>query len=907
MATKVSTLYSELWKELSHEDRSALTRAVGIQDSDPAAIVSQLSDRDAILRRTADLSDEHEQLLYEVCFESGLYIETFDPEFEAELRFLFDAGLILPTIQEGVPSWVAPLEVRTALAEPDDLVDADLALTLYFSDDESLDSLVRSHQLTIAPDSSRLERIEAIAHGLLDPEHLEQLLESLTASAHKLLSWLIQHDGPVTQSDAMDWVIAHSDHDISMSTAVLEVLHRLGLIQSQYTEGLRLWTIASDMRSALLPILTAGFNQPAANAWTQLREGGQPSFRDTFPRGAAGSPLLHARYRLVRCISQGIEEHSQLDALLREFFIYDAHQQTAGALASYQLDVQTPDAFARHMLRVWTGSLDDVFTRALIAAFEGDAHVIARWIGQNPAGPDDEGGNGFARQLWLEMLVQFRGIVIASLGCLSAGVWYQLDHLANYLVAAYRRTVWQYGRYRLFSPEFPYAALPVGTEDIQPAHLHALRHALDLLMEHFFEVIGAAQRDPSGELFIVNTEAFRVFRESDLHFDGLWEAAEAMLDEDIDLWLPLPGEQGPQPIASPSLKWHADGSLSIPADAPLSDLVRIAEWGTPHWEGPNFRFTFESASFLEDTDPEDLEEFLVWLVVRAESSLPDVFRSLVPLSYAEADESYESVLVVAEGYVTPLLHALEAWGESPSLAIMEELRSWGRVLEGMLLRNLKENVEAQVYDSSLLRHVGILLGELRSTDAVPLLLHVFLHCTDDRQEGALGMTLARIGAPALNPLRKTLYDQNADTDKRLATAGVLTSIGVLHPHLKDVIFQHFRLIIRDEDTRDDVATILAVYAADLGHMETDTVIRGLQHEGRWVDEVMPFEDALWTAAISPCNWGHPTYAGPLAQVFPNVWESEEVLRAAGIDEVMRGSSVEQATVLGRPGGWRRRT
>lgn len=907
MATKVSTRYSELWKELSKEDRSALARTKGIQDSDEAALVSQLSDHDSILERTSGLSDEDAQLLHEVCFESGVFVETLDPDFDAQLRALFEVGLVLPTTLDGAPTWVAPLEVRTALAEPDDLADADLALILYFYDEESLSGLVRSHQLTIAPGSTPLERIEAIAHGLLDPDHLEQLIESLMPSALKLLSWLIQHDGPVAQSDAMEWVIEHSDYDISMSGAVLAVLDRLGLIQQHQTEDLRLWIIASDLRLALLPILTAGFNDPAANAWTQLREGGQPSFRDTFPRGAAGAPLTHARYRLIRCISQGVEEHSHLDQLLREFFIYDEHQQTAGALASYQLDVQTPDAFARHMLRVWTGSLDDAFTRALIAAFEGDAHVIARWIGQNPATPDDEGGEGFARQLWLEILVQFRGIVLASLGCLSAGVWYQLDHLKTYVVTAFRRTVWQYGRYRLFSPEFPYAALPVGTEDIQPAHHYALRHALDLLFERFFEVIGAAQRDPSGELFIVNSEAFRVFRESDLHFDGLWEAAEAILDEDIDLWLPLPSEQGTRFIASPSLQWEPDGSLLIPSDAPLSDLVRIAEWGTPHWEGAHFRFTFESASFLENAEPADIEEFLVWLVVRAECSLPDVFRSLVPLSYANADESYDAVLALAEGYVTPLLHALEAWGESPSLAIMEELRSWGTVLESMLFVYLQESVDANQVESPLLRHSAILLGELRSVQSVPWLLTAFQKCTDDRQEGALGMTLARIGAPALNPLRKMLYDQSEDTDKRLATAGVLTSIGVLHPHLKHMIFQHFRLIIRDEDTRDDVATILAVYAADLGHLDTDDVIRTLQHEGRWVDEVMPFEDALWTAAISPCNWGHPTYAGPLAQAFPNVWESEEVVRAAGIDEVMRGSSVEQATVLGRPSGWRRRT
>src|SRR5699024_3256683 len=119
----------------------------------------------------------------------------------------------------------------------------------------------------------------------------------------------------------------------------LTVLERLGFIHPFYSNALRMWSIASDLRAALLPLLTLVFNQPAADAWAALRESAQPSFRDIFPRGSAGSPLYHARFRLLRAISKGMDPAEKLDQLLREFFVFDETQQTGGALSSYQLDV----------------------------------------------------------------------------------------------------------------------------------------------------------------------------------------------------------------------------------------------------------------------------------------------------------------------------------------------------------------------------------------------------------------------------------------------------------------------------------------------------------------------------------------------------------------------------------------
>lgn len=872
-------------------------------DADAETLIAQLSDEKSIRRRADSLSEEQFHLLFEVCFEAGLLFETTDPDYELLLEEIFAAGLIFPQAIDAPPGWVAPLEVRIALADPNELADADLPLLLYFYDDDELIDLARSHNIPLSDDLDALDRAERVALGILDPSHLEPLIASLTPAALSLLLWLIQHDGPVPNQTVDAWIADEDVREEELTPAATTVLLRLGLVQQIVSDELKLVMIPSDLRIQLVPLLTTVFDQPAAAAWVTLRDAAQPSFRDAFPRGAAGSPLVAARYRLMHCVANGPDEDNRIDRLLEEFFLYDAKKKTAAELASYHLDVDSPDAFARHILRVWAGSLDDSYTRALIAAFDGNSHAIAQWLVERPFAPDEE---AFERQLWLETLIQLRGLLMISLGCLSAGAWYSMEYLSDLMVTIYRRTLWQYGRYRLFADDFPHDALPVGTEEVQAIHREELGEVIRGIFELLLEPIGAAQRDASGTLFMVNNEAFRVFRETDHGFEGLWEAAEAIFSEDSDLWLPLPGEVGISLRGLPVIEWKKDGSLVLPVHAPIGDFIRLAEWGTPRWEGDVFRFEFDETSFSAEEDVDDLDELLVWLVVRSEQTLPDSFRALVPLSNTDADQSYEQVVRLSHGYVAEIYSALDAWVEAPSLALMEELRSWGDSLESFLLEQLSTFVEEEDFEAPLLRHVAVLLGELASEHALPMLLTAFRRCDDERQEGGIGMAIARIGSAAVPALTRFLYDPALDMEKRLAVAGVLTSIGALHPQCSDAVFQELRRLVRDEEVGDDVATILCAYVADLGHPGGDSLIRELRDQGRWFEEALPFDDALWTAAVSPSLWGHPIYAGPLAQVFPNAWESEEVLRAAGIDEVIRDSSVAQATVLGRTGGWRRR-
>lgn len=903
MASFGSTRIATVWPLLRDEDREILSLIFAEDAGDDDQMIAFLANPTSIRARANALTLDQRVLLDEVLFESGLLYETVDEDGQDALLDLYRVGLIVPLRTSDSLAWYAPFEVRQELIAEEELGEADLAVLLFSYDDDELTALQRIHQVEVPDDADRVERVERIAMDMLDGQHVEELLASLQPASQSLILWLIQHDGPVAEHVVENWVDEENERDDEAMSPTIRVLIRIGIVQTIDFHDVSLLTIASDLRAILLPLLSTHFDAATSAAWMQLRDDTFPGFRDAFPRGYGGSPLISARYRLLRAVAYGPDEDDPLDRILQEFFLFDNAKQTAGELASYHLDVQTPDAFGRHILRIWAGSVDDTYTRRLIAAVGGDTTRIATWLNDHRATPDE---TAFEHQLWIETLVHIRGLLLLCMGSLSSGSWFSIAKLTDLLISLYRRTIWQYGRFRLFSEAFPWEALPVGTEDITDEHVAALQDVVQMLFQELFEPIGAAQRDATGELFLVNNEAFRNFRDRDPGFDGVWDAAETILGDDIDLWLPLPIEPGLSVRPPAPVVLSEDGNVALPINAPIGDLVRLAEWASPFWDGANFRFIFDDEAFgPEDTD-EDIDELLVWLVVRSGTTLPDTLRSRVPVTTSAADQSVPQVIQAARKYVSQGYHALDAWAEAPALSLMEELRSWGPALEEFLIAEQRAYVIDEAWDDPRLRHIAVLLGEIHATNAVPLLLQVFVRAESDATEGAVGMALARMAAPAMAPLLKLFHQPLLDVEKRLAVAGVLSSIAVLHPKYAASIFQELRRLSRDEELGDDVATILCAHAAEMGHPEAEDMIREVRDQGRWVEETLAFDDALWIASVSPAIWGHPIYAAALAQVFPNGWESEEVVRVSGVETMMAESDVEQDDVLGRPGGWRRR-
>ena len=887
---------------LTEDERSQLVAALTGHPAgddggmDDEVLTAHLSDPSGIRARADRLDPELRERLDELVYEITFFAT--DAEDVEPLQVLMRAGLALPTHEEGLDdAWIVPLEVRAALLDEDGIAEADLALLLLQLGDEELDGLAQLHDVSDEDIEDGMELAVRIAEQLLDSSRLQEIHASLQPASASLLLWLFQHDAPVPRAAVEERATQFEEG----RGAGERVLVRLGLVHEVELAGTQMLMIPRDLRYELAPLLSDHFNQQCSAAWMLLKQDGVPSFRDVFPRGYGGNSVVSARYRLARALYLGPDEHDPMDLLLAEFFVYDPDTLQSGELAAYHLDVSGPDAFARNVLRIWSSSLEDIYTRRMIAAFGGDAGRICAWLRARLT-PGDE--PSFEYQVWTEALTQLRSQLLMALSVLPPGHWYPVERLAQLLVALYRRTIWQYGRFHLFADDFPRDALPDGTQDLTPARGDDILAMCSWLLGNLFEPLGATQPDGSGQLFMVNTEAFRTVRDRDGGFDAVWDAAEAVLNEDADLWLPMPVDVGVRSGGLAPLRWD-DDDLLLPLDAHVHDLNRLAQWAQPVMEGQELRLLFDAETLREDAAANELEELLLWLRARTGAELPSGFRSLVPLVTCTADGSPEQVHQAARARAAAALETVETWAETPALSVMEDLRSWGTAAGEVVLERLGALLAEGDRRDPVLRHLAVLCGELCLVDAVPDLTRLLIEASDESLEGAAAMALARIGEPSMRGLVRLVQHAPADINKRLAAHATLSSLAVLHPHLATRVIAEMRRFLRDEEIGEEATTIAAVHLAETGHPEAEQQVLQIKEQGRWLDEVVPFDEVMWLIGFAPSVWGHPMYANPIAQVFPNGWESDELVRIAGIDELMAESGVDRDEVLGDARRWKR--
>jgi hypothetical protein len=165
-------------------------------------------------------------------------------------------------------------------------------------------------------------------------------------------------------------------------------------------------------------------------------------------------------------------------------------------------------------------------------------------------------------------------------------------------------------------------------------------------------------------------------------------------------------------------------------------------------------------------------------------------------------------------------------------------------------------------------------------------------------EGICAMALARIGGAAADPLVSTLENPTADPDLRMVCAGALSAMAVLHPTLNPSIASRFETVIQSLE-EPDLATIVAISLAETGSPHTEPLLYALRDQGLWVEEMMPFDEILWISSLSPAVWGHPFFAAPIAHLYPTESESARMRAAAGVDELLAASGVNEESLLGR--------
>lgn len=143
-----------------------------------------------------------------------------------------------------------------------------------------------------------------------------------------------------------------------------------------------------------------------------------------------------------------------------------------------------------------------------------------------------------------------------------------------------------------------------------------------------------------------------------------------------------------------------------------------------------------------------------------------------------------------------------------------------RLVEDDVLRDLpwdeQENVPPQVYAQV---HAWRALAQMGAVEAIPALIGL-LHFVDDDDDDYVGeeipIMLGKLGAPAIQPCREYLADQNHNEFARISAGHALAEIGTQHPETRDACVQ--ALISTLEDYQNDNETVNAFtlsYLADL--------------------------------------------------------------------------------------------
>ncbi|MFT6396888.1 MAG: hypothetical protein ACJAYU_001632 [Bradymonadia bacterium] len=628
------------------------------------------------------------------------------------------------------------------------------------------------------------------------------------------------------------------------------------------------------------PLIEASLTARCRSLYETLREEALPAFRDIFPHGYGGNPLVAARSRLLRGFIAGPDPADLLDRVLTVFRVLD-NEEGIGELASTHLDTATPDRFAQECLRSWLGSLDDEFTRVLVAPFGGDSIALADWILSDDK-PTDSGQ--MDAEDWSAFLYDLRANLLFVLSVLPPGHWFPLTSLARWFASIYRRLLWHAGGFHGVDDELPRHALPLPGVEVTHEEETRLYDALVTIFAEFFEPIGSVRMDTTSERFMTNPEALRLFRDGDPGFDTLWTDAETVVGDDIELWLPVPSSWGVRSSGIAWLRWVGDYVIEIGPDAHVQDLLTLALFAAPLFGvGPQqFMFTEESLSRGVELGG-DLEAFALWLQVRTGTSEEPLYKMLLGDTPPSTEPLVDSVELVVR-----LLSSIEEWApDLPPLTLIEEIRSWGDAAVGVLHDRFAALVAAGDWENPRLPHYAVLLGELGAVIAVPLLLRTLGYGQSEPAEGSAAMALARIGPAAHEGLDALIGNVTATPDKRLLAAGALSSLAVLHPTFCEQCVQSLKKPLAEvEELPEDIPSLLGIFIAETGHRHAESLLHEMRDQGLWLDSVMPFDEALWIAGLSPAVWGHPVFGAPLAYLFPPLSEAER-RRDSATDEPVR--------------------
>ena len=861
MISTVTMRMSGLLAATPASRRSSIESQCGTSDPE------LLADADRIRERCTRLGDEGRASLDDMlAFDPG-FIELSVPE-TAILEELLALALVIEVLEDSGARLLIPVEVRIALLNDRAALSAPIVALLGGWESDDLQALADLHGLEVDAADDTVEAAVELAEALTDVERLDGLFDSLPPATKRLVHWFCEVETPVPAEKASSMAARFAELAGDGGSGE-KVLVRLGVAHEVELESDALVVVPPDVREALRPLIETSLTDRCRSLYESLRDDALPAFRDIFPHGYGGNPLVAARGRLLRAALVGPDPRDLLDRVLTVFRVLD-NDDGVGELASLHLDTATPDRFAQECLRSWLGSLDDEFTRVLVAPFGGDSIVLADWI-LGGSGPSEDALSD--AEDWTAFLYDLRANLLFVLAVLQPGHWFSLTALARWFAGIYRRLLWHAGGFHGVGEELPRHALPLPGVEVTHEEETRLYDAMVTIFSEFLEPIGAVRMDATAERFMTNPEALRLFRDGDAGFDTLWTDAESVVGDDIELWLPVPSSWGVRPSGLAWMRWIDPEVVEVGPNAHVHDLLRMLQFSAPLFGLSTSQFLFTPESVARGLDRgHDPAEFVLWLQVRTDGLSPEVLEMLLPDGPQPSDEP----LVDAVDPVIRLISAIDEWnGSLPPLDLIEDIRSWGDVAIGVLRDRFASLVEAGDWSDGRIPHYAVLLGELGAVHAVPLLLRTLGYSDSEPAEGSAAMALSRIGPAAHEGLDALIGNPSATPQKRLLAGGALSSLAALHPSVCEACVQSLqRPMAEAEELPEDIPSLLGIFIAETGHRAAEALLHQMKEQGLWLETVMPFDEALWIAGLSPAVWGHPTFGAPMSYLFPTLTDAE---------------------------------
>lgn len=893
--------YAELVEALPSDIRAQLKRNVGGRRT--ADVLTRLRDPRALHKRRAQLPDDAADL-----FDRLLHDPLAEHMPLADLdvaQALIAEGLALPApLGDFGPPFLMltlPLEVRVTFHEPHTCRDVHLATCLSLRDRADLEVLAAVHHHDMGePEAEPLQEALELARSMLSEEALDAVQEALDSGMLDLLRALAEAPSLVSER----WIEDRAAQ-AGVGSAATRLLHRLGYLQPAHQEAH--WIMPVDLRIA---VIDGALHERAAMARDLVENALQqaPLVRKGAARLSIHRDLVQkARAAALHTLHGAPRYHHDLAAWLTDIGLLLPDEDAVADFASHVLDVSSGTTFLRHTLRLWLTGHQDPWTQRWLGIAGTDPETVIQHLDQALAVPREAGtaSTAIERDLesWRWYLLQVRGGLLFCLSTFEPGRWYAMEDLGDLLHHLHVLAILQAGGFSRLHAWVPPEWIPQTDRLTLPETREACQRLIDDFVEEVLEPLGAAERDASGRMVQLYAPALNVFRDDEPALDAIWALCEPVLGSEIDTWQPAAVDPGARVHGTAPLLTVGDDGILVPEPCHWHDLRTLAEWARfeEHAEGYLFRFRPDTVRESTRTDS-DHERMLTWLTVRTHGALPDALRALFPLSSSASDGGLGPALAHARAEVRELVEVAATLGHDVPLLVAERLRAWAQpAAEVLRTEALERYTDTDAWGVFLL-----LLGELGDAESAPIAVRTLVEATGDPLEGIASATAARLGAPSLPELLRTLQRASDDENKLLIVVATLSHLASLHPVHATGVLRSVGEILMTGVFEPEMTTHMAVHLLETGHPLADSLIQALREQGHWSSDAIPDDEVDWIRDLAPTLYGHPLYAYPLALILRNADETEALAERLELEPLLLQAGLSVDSLTGRSAGSARR-